>query len=101
MEPQTIMYGWILRAHCITKTSRFRPVRVDDLTGAVAASTQSKGMIKMFVWIFLDDFGDIVWECEYSNGDTIEVMIEYWNDFIVDEKFNPHIRSVELREVKA
>ena len=54
-----------------------------------------------FMWVFLDDFGDIVWECEYENGDTVEVMIEYWNDFIVDEGFNPGVRSIELREVKA
>ena len=58
-------------------------------------------MMKRFVWVFLDDFGDIVWECEYENGDTVEVMIEYWNDFIVDEEFNPGVRSIELREVKA
>lgn len=58
-------------------------------------------MMKRFVWVFLDDLGDIVWECEYENGDTVEVMIEYWDDFIVDEGFNPGVRSIELREVKA
>lgn len=38
------MCGLILRARSTTKTSRFRPVRVDVLIGAVAASTQSKGI---------------------------------------------------------
>lgn len=47
-------------------------------------------------WLFLDGFGMVVYTMEYTPGDTVQGVLDEWEDFIKDEEYDPCVVQVEL-----
>lgn len=52
--------------------------------------------MKNWTWLFLDGFGMIVYTMEYTPGDTVQSVMDEWEDFIKDEEYNPGVTEVTL-----
>ena len=51
-------------------------------------------------WSFRDWFGVEVWQEPYNEGDTPEGMMQYWDEFIADEEYDPCVEELVLVDVK-
>lgn len=45
----------------------------------------------MKVWQFIGEVGDIVWQDEYSEGETPDDAMQRWNEMMEDEEYVPEL----------